>query len=119
MSKVWVLDSETKGTGARMVPLEKVLEQPAPKPRRAAARAKPKPRAAEPVEARQPSKFKVVDALTRQVLAEGANTRATVDLLEGIRSVVDVGIYAWDRQTDGWRPLSHREKMLLWGFRGR
>ena len=31
MGTVWVLDTETKGTGAQMVPLEKVLEQPAPK----------------------------------------------------------------------------------------
>jgi hypothetical protein len=28
MGKTWVLDTETKGTGANMVPLEKVLEQP-------------------------------------------------------------------------------------------
>ena len=41
MAKTWVLDTDTKGTGARMVPLEDVLEQreakapilaPAPKP---------------------------------------------------------------------------------------
>src|SRR5205823_3351038 len=30
MAKTWVLDSETKGTGARMVPLEDVLEKPKP-----------------------------------------------------------------------------------------
>jgi hypothetical protein len=28
MARVWVLDTETKGTGAEMVPLEKVLEEP-------------------------------------------------------------------------------------------
>ena len=28
MAKVWVLDTDTKGTGAQMVPLEKVLEKP-------------------------------------------------------------------------------------------
>jgi hypothetical protein len=40
MGKVWVLDTETKGTGAQMVPLEKVLEEPAPKtePRRSRRR---------------------------------------------------------------------------------
>jgi hypothetical protein len=31
MAKTWVLDTETKGTGARMVPLEEVLEKPEPK----------------------------------------------------------------------------------------
>jgi hypothetical protein len=43
MGKVWVLDTETKGTGANMVPLEKTLEQtkpaqPATRPRRSAER---------------------------------------------------------------------------------
>jgi hypothetical protein len=31
MAKVWVLDTETKGTGAQMVPLEKVLKPGAPR----------------------------------------------------------------------------------------
>jgi hypothetical protein len=30
MAKTWVLDTATKGTGARMVPLEDVLEKPKP-----------------------------------------------------------------------------------------
>jgi hypothetical protein len=43
MGKVWVLDTETKGTGANVVPLEKVLERPAPseKPARRPKRATP------------------------------------------------------------------------------
>ena len=51
MGKTWVLDTETKGTGANMVPLEKVQKKPAaeedPAPRRRArpaAPAKPAPR---------------------------------------------------------------------------
>ena len=32
MGKTWVLDTETKGTGANVVPLEKTLAKPAPKP---------------------------------------------------------------------------------------
>jgi hypothetical protein len=40
MAKVWVLDTETKGTGANVVPLEKVLERPEPA-ERPAKRAKP------------------------------------------------------------------------------
>jgi hypothetical protein len=119
MRKTWVLDTETKGTGAQMVPLEKVLEKPAPKPRRPAARAKPKPPASDAGEPKQPPTFKVVDALSRQVLADGASTRATVDLLQEIRSPVDVSIYAWERKSGTWRLLSHREKKLLWGFRER
>jgi hypothetical protein len=33
--KTWVLDTETKGTGAHVVPLEKTESKPAPKQRRA------------------------------------------------------------------------------------
>jgi hypothetical protein len=38
-TKTWVLDTDTKGTGANVVPLEKVLRgaEPAPPPRRRAA----------------------------------------------------------------------------------
>jgi hypothetical protein len=51
MGKTWVLDTETKGTGANMVPLEKVLEKPHPeadpaparRPRRAPEAEKPNP----------------------------------------------------------------------------
>ena len=43
--KTWVLDTETKGTGANVVPLEKVLGKPEPAP--APARRRPAP-AAEP-----------------------------------------------------------------------
>ena len=50
MAKTWVLDSDTKGTGARMVPLEDVLTKPEPKPRAAAPVRKP----AEPSPGRTP-----------------------------------------------------------------
>jgi hypothetical protein len=38
MGKVWVLDTETKGTGAQMLPLEKVLERPEKPERRSRRR---------------------------------------------------------------------------------
>ena len=42
MRKTWVLDTETKGTGANVVPLEKAEAKAAPKRRRArSARANP------------------------------------------------------------------------------
>ena len=48
MAKTWVLDTETKGTGANVVPLEKVLrrpeEKPAARPKRPAPAGKPAPR---------------------------------------------------------------------------
>jgi hypothetical protein len=43
MGKTWVLDTETKGTGASMVPLEKAQRQSDAPPRRPARRAKRAP----------------------------------------------------------------------------
>ncbi|MET0207168.1 MAG: hypothetical protein ABW228_08330 [Thermoleophilaceae bacterium] len=48
MGKTWVLDTETKGTGANMVPLEKVQKKPASeektaRPRKAPTEARPTP----------------------------------------------------------------------------
>ena len=34
MAKTWALETDTKGTGARVVPLEDALAKPEPKPRR-------------------------------------------------------------------------------------
>ena len=118
MAKTWVLDTETKGTGAQMVPLEKVLRKEAPQRRRARRSRKPAPRPSAPVP-RQPWKFKVVDVMTEQVLAEGIDARAAVDLLQGVRSVVDVSIYIWVENGRRWRALTHREKKALWAFRVR
>jgi hypothetical protein len=118
MAKVWVLDTETKGTGAEMVPLEKVHKQPgAPMRRRrpapAPVREKPAP---EPV---RPSSFKIVDVMTRQPLIEGAGARDTIDRLRGVRSLVDVAIHAWDERAGRWQRLSRGEERALWRLRDR
>lgn len=116
MGKAWVLDTETKGTGAQMVPLEKLETKSVPRARRASPRPMRKqPQAPAP---RQPRRFKVVDIVSRRVLAEGTGTRATLDVLEGVRSAVDVSVFVWDEQAERWRQLSHRERKALWGFRG-
>jgi len=118
MGKKWVLDTETKGTGAQMLPLEKVLEHRAGKP----ARPPVPPRADRPAPAPKPApprRFKVVDAVTRKVLAEHADTRATVDLLGRTRSIVDVAIYVWNDPLEKWLLLTFAEAKMLWNLRGR
>ena len=117
--KVWVLDTETKGTGAEVVPLDKVLRKPGsgeplhvhaqPKRERALKEPEPKP----------PREFKIVDVTTGQVLGEHLDTRATVAALEDVGSVVDVRIYAWDHRAEKWILLTLAEQRTLWGFRGR
>ena len=53
MAKVWVLDTETKGTGANVVPLEQVQQRPEERPKRspkpsAPSGRRPKPRTPAP-----------------------------------------------------------------------
>jgi hypothetical protein len=54
MRKTWVLDTETKGTGANMVPLEKVQKQPEADRRRARRRATTSPAERKPTPKREP-----------------------------------------------------------------
>jgi hypothetical protein len=122
MAKIWVLDTETKGTGATMVPLDKVLKKPAPAderilsvPRRKDADEVHEPESPAP---REPHRFRIVDVMTRQVLADDADARATVAVLEDVRSVVDVLIDVWEPDTGDWRRLTLSELKALWGFRG-
>src|SRR3954466_6065976 len=119
MAKIWVLDTETKGTGANMVPLEDVRakrtgeHEPVfvPPPRRQRAAEEPAPR-------RSP-RFKVVDVMTAQTLAEGAIGRETLAVLNTMRTVVDVGVWFWDDETERWRVLTPAEQRALWDLRAR
>ena len=113
--RTWVLDTETKGTGAEIVPLDdrKKVEG------RGVVVVKPKVKPEKPPEPKLPRTFKVVDVMTRRVLAEGADTRTTVDLLEKLRSLVDVSIYVWEEKAGKWQQLTQREAHMLWSLRGR
>ena len=121
MAKIWVLDTETKGTGAEMVPLEKVLERRPGRelrPEFVSPGSKRAPSDA-PAPAKQPYRFKVVDVMTRQVLAEDADARATLELLRGFRSVVDVAVSVWDGEDESWELLTLDEQKRLWELRNR
>jgi hypothetical protein len=116
VGKVWVLDTETKGTGAQMVPLEKVLRKPEPAP----ARRRRRRRSSRPTEAPQPRpplRFKVVDAMTREVLADDADACTTMELLGRLRSVVDVSISVWEPNSERWRQLTLGERQAVWRHR--
>jgi hypothetical protein len=118
VGKVWVLDTETKGTGAQMVPLEKTLRQPASEPVRRRARPipkrKPRERAPEPA---APRRFRVIDARSRTTLADDASTSETLAVLRDVEQRVDVSVYVWEPKGDAWRLLTRRELALLWDRR--
>jgi len=119
MGKTWVLDTETKGTGAHVVPLEKALQPLRDAQDLALVELQGPPRPAKAPEPPPPLRFKVVDVMGARVLAEGVGARETVAVLEGMRSVLDAGIYLWVAKTGRWRMLTLDERKALWRFRGR
>ena len=114
--EVWVLETQTKGTGANVVPLERTRKRSDAVP--GFGFRKPAPRAPEAPAPREPYRFKVTDVMTREVLGEDVDARATVELLDGVRSIVDVIVYVWEPEAERWRMLSFGETQALWERRG-
>ncbi len=119
MGKVWVLDTQTKGTGARMVPLESVLHKPGSEEVPGFVLPKRKPPAAGSPEPPAPRSFKLVDVMTREVVGEDLDAHTTVDLLGDVRSIVDVEIFVWEPKSGRWRLLTLAESKALWDYRRR
>src|SRR4051812_14760987 len=79
MRKTWVLDTETKGTGAHVVPLDKTEAKPAPKRRRASRPA--------PTEAGPPRKPRGPVEKTAGPLPPGHVRKKTTGELGRVQSV--------------------------------
>lgn len=116
MSKVWILDTETKGTGANLVPLED-RSAPTPAPR-GISPPQPRRKPAEPAPL-GPRRFRVIDVLSREVLADDVDTSGALEALRGVRSVVDVEVEVWEELSERWRPLRIGERKGLWRLRER
>jgi hypothetical protein len=117
MGRAWILDTETKGTGAHMVPLDSVTKRPSTRDQVFVLREPASPR--EPTETEEPTpraphRFKIVDLMTRRTLAEDASTHQAVSVMMGVRSVVDVNVYVWDDEKSDWRLLTQSEKRAVW-----
>ena len=110
---VWVLDTHTKGTGANMVPLERVLKRGSDSvpgfvlPQR-------RPQKPLPPEPKRPYRFKLVDVMTRQVLADDVDARGAIAALNAVRSIVDVTVHIRDEAAGRWRRLTFGEASALW-----
>ncbi len=111
MGTTWVLDHETKGTGAHMIPLERATKRAAapehvftlPEARPPAEPSKPKP----------PRRFRIVDVMTHRPLLENGAAREAVAALESVRSVVDINVFVWDEERGRWLPLAFGEQRSL------
>ena len=114
MGRRWILDHETKGTGAEMVPLDKARPEDAPTGRPVIVAPERRPAPPKDARPRGPRRFRVVDVMTRAMLVEDAGLRATLDALRGARSTVDVSVYVWEEQAGKWQQLTQREQKMLW-----
>jgi hypothetical protein len=119
MAKTWVLDTETKGTGAHMVPLEQTLRRGSEERKLDTVRLRRAPAPAPEPEAPKPAplRFRVVDVLSSSELAHDVDARAAIGELTRLRSVLDARIYVWVPQEDRWRLLTLDERRLMWRFR--
>jgi hypothetical protein len=113
MGTTWILHTETKGTGAQMVPLNKATQRSRDPERvfvrdragRARQPESPKPRARR--------EFRIVDVMTRRELASGVPVGEALAVLRGVRSVVDVWVYVWEQDRVRWRQLTFEEQHRL------
>lgn len=119
MGKTWILDTETKGTGAHVVPLESALRR-ASEEHELATVTLDRPPSRAPVAAPEPPaplRFKVVDVLSGHELARDIDARDALGLLEHMSSVLDARIYVWMPTSARWRLLTLDEHKLMWRFR--
>jgi hypothetical protein len=114
MGKTWILQTETKGTGAQMVPLEPAPRDTKPEPLHVPR--KPQPRPPEPPAPRAPRRFRVVDLMTRETLIDEASAAETIAVLRDVRSTVDVTVSVWDDGRERWRPLTLAEQRAMFEF---
>ena len=116
MAKTWVLDTETKGTGAHVAPLSDGAHR---RRRRGGARARTAdPAAAGAPSVRAPAKttFRVVDVLSGEALGEDLDARETVETLAGMRSALDARVYLHHGPGTRWRLLSLADTRRLWAL---
>ena len=118
MARTWKLDSETKGTGAHVAPLQGRSERARDGDELAThtfQRPQRRTRAREPVS--RARAFKVVDVMSARVLAEDVGAREAIAALAGMRGTVDARVYVREPFARRWRLLSRAEHGALWRFR--
>jgi hypothetical protein len=119
MAKTWVLETETKGTGARVVPYDETVGDRGPEHELELVELGGAPRAPATPIPPATARFKVIDVMSSTVLAEGVGVRETIEALEGVRSMLDVLVLRWAPDSGRWRLLTLQERRALWEFRGR
>jgi hypothetical protein len=118
MAKTWVLDAETKGTGAHIAPLKRDSGRAPEKlslvqlhPPASAERAEQAPP--------EPKRFKVFDVLSGRVLAQDVSGGEAVRALREVSKSMDALVYVREGEGARWRLLSLADTRALWALRER
>ena len=117
MAKTWILDTETKGTGAHMKPLEPARAKPDDARELALVTLERPPRPTPEQPPPEPLRLKVVDALGARTLGEDVDVREAVRLLDDVRSPLDVRVFVRAGADARWRLIGRDELKTLWAFR--
>ena len=112
--RTWVLDTETKGTGATMIPLEQAERKEEPERERLWVPPKRTARVPPPPEPPAPRRFRVLDVVTRELLLDDGSARETLALLGGVEHMNDVNLYVWEPDDERWRLLSIAVQRVVW-----
>jgi hypothetical protein len=119
VAKTWILDTETKGTGAHMAPLRPAGGGRAKEGSLALVELKRPARPPRESQSPRPIRFRVTDAMSGRVLAEDVGVRDAVRALEGMRSALDARIAVRSGESGRWRLLGLEQRRELWSMRGR
>jgi hypothetical protein len=117
MAKTWVLDTETKGTGAHMAPLERADRKAGEDRELSTVTFKRSTERDAPSTPREKQRFKVVDVLSGRVLVQDVGAREAVGALRELSSVLDARISVWSPGARRWKLLSLDEQKALWRLR--
>jgi len=114
MAKTWVLDSETKGTGAHIAPLPDGGRDRGREAELALVQLARPPRPERPSEPPPRASFRVVDVFGGEVLGEDLDAREAVDALGELRSALDARVYVRHAAGARWRLLTLADTRRLW-----
>jgi len=114
VAKTWVLDTETKGTGAHIAPLTGGARGGTKEAELALVQLTRSPRPPRPSEPPATTTFRVVDVLGGEVLGEDLAAREAVEALAGMRSALDARVYLRHGAGARWRLLSLADTRRLW-----